>query len=77
MPRVRLNTLYASPLVVIQPGSIVDLSDEEAAELIAGHYASPVDYDQPEDGAPETAEAPAAPENAASPALVKSRRVRG
>lgn len=36
---VRMNTRYASPRGVCNPGGTIDLSDVEAAQLIAGGYA--------------------------------------
>jgi hypothetical protein len=40
--RVKLNTLYASPIAVIQPGQEADLPDDSAKALIEGGYASRV-----------------------------------
>lgn len=43
MARVTLRTLYASPDRTIQPGETADLDADEAAALVAGGYAQPVD----------------------------------
>lgn len=37
--KVRLQTRYASPYFTGRPGDELDVSDEEARDLIAGNYA--------------------------------------
>lgn len=37
--KIRLNTLYAGPAGVIQPGQEVEMPDEIAAPLVADGYA--------------------------------------
>jgi hypothetical protein len=36
--KVRLTSLYAGPHMSAQPGSVVEFSDAEGRELIAGRY---------------------------------------
>lgn len=68
--KVKLNSLYCSPRGVFHPGAVIDVSDEEGAQLIAGRYATAFvasEASKPAEPAPviETA-AVAAPENAAA-----------
>lgn len=79
--KVKLSTIYASPHLTAQPGSVIDVGDEEGRQLIEGRYGIEIPETAaeapatPETAPAETAEAPAAPETAArKPA---SRRVRG
>ncbi len=51
--KIRLNTIYAGPAGVIQPGQEVEMPDDAAAPLVEGGYA--VDLSAPVEG-----EAPAA-----------------
>jgi hypothetical protein len=41
--KIKLMTLMAGPSGVFLPGTIVDLPDLEARQLILGRYAVPVD----------------------------------
>lgn len=41
--RVRMLTLSAGPAGVVQPGAVVEVSDEEGRALIAGRYAELVE----------------------------------
>lgn len=41
--RVKMRTRYASDHGTCEPGKLIDLSDDEAADLIEKHYAEPVD----------------------------------
>lgn len=45
--RVQFLTLDAGPGGVCHPGQIVDVSDAEAAELVAGRFAAYVDRRPP------------------------------
>lgn len=67
--KIRISTIYASPLVSAQPGSVIDVSDEEGRQLIAGKCGVEVSEKDPieSETAPaiETAEAAPAPETAA------------
>jgi hypothetical protein len=40
--KIRLITLMAGPEGVFPPGSVIEVSPEEACALIAGGYAEPV-----------------------------------
>lgn len=48
MKAVRLRTLYAGPTGVFNAGVVTAVSDEEAASLVAGGFAEPVDWPEPE-----------------------------
>lgn len=62
--QVKLNTIYASPQVTAQPGSTIDVSDEEGKSLVDGGYGIEVKEESSAPAAaPETA-AVEAPENA-------------
>ena len=79
--KIQLQTTYASPHCTAQPGTILDVSEEEGRELIAGRYATevpeaPAPLEADEAAPVETAEAPSPAETATHPAA-KSRRVRG
>jgi len=50
--KVRLKTLMAGPEGVFLPGSVIEVSSEEARALIAGGFAEPAE--QP--GKPEAAD---------------------
>lgn len=39
MPRVKLKSLYATSNVMAHPGSTIDVSAEEAKQLIDGRFA--------------------------------------
>lgn len=38
--KIKLNSIYASPHHTAHPGSIMDVSDEEGAELVKGGFAA-------------------------------------
>ena len=42
--KIRLITLMAGPEGVFPPGSVIEVSPEEARALIAGGYAEPVPH---------------------------------
>jgi len=71
--KVKLSTIYASPLMTAQPGSVIDVSDEEGQGLIAAGVGTDV-TPKPAPAPVETAEAPAAPETAVAPAPKRTRR---
>ncbi len=52
--KIRLKTLMAGPEGVFPPGSVIEVSSEEARALIAGGYAEPV----PNPDAPQAPELP-------------------
>ena len=52
--KIRLITLMAGPEGVFPPGSVIEVSPEEARALIAGGYAEPV----PRQAAPPKDELP-------------------
>lgn len=54
MPQVKLNTIYANGQRNAQPGDVIDCPGQEAADLIAGGYASP--HAAPADPAPQVAD---------------------
>lgn len=59
--KVKLSTIYASPHLTAQPGSVIDVSEAEGKELLAGRFGVAIDTAP---AAEETA-ATGAPENAA------------
>jgi hypothetical protein len=74
--QVKLNSIYASPQVTAQPGSTIDVSDEEGQSLVKGGYGIEVkDETAVPASAPEAADVEA-PENAAGrtgPRATRSR----
>jgi hypothetical protein len=36
--KIKLSSIYASSQVTAQPGSIIDVSDEEGQQLVAGRF---------------------------------------
>ena len=71
--KIKMKTMMAGPKGTFGPGSIIDVSEEEGANLVAGGYAeavpdspkpAPEVEEKPERKAPEmeTTEAPPAPE---------------
>lgn len=62
--KIKLSTIYASPHMTAQPGSVIDVSDEEGQQLVDGRFGVEVADGKPAAPAPETASV-AAPENAA------------
>lgn len=70
--QIKLSTIYASPHMTAQPGSVIDVSEEEGLQLIAGRYGALVET---------AAIAPAAPavvaETAAIAAPEKRTNARG
>lgn len=51
--KIKMRHAYAGPRGTFPPGSVIDVPDVEAAQLIAGHYADKAAKD-----APETAQKP-------------------
>ena len=58
-----MRTTGAGPNGVLREGAVVEVSEAQARELVAGGYADPVDT-PPKADAPETATALEAPERA-------------
>jgi hypothetical protein len=50
MPRVCLKTILAGPVFTAQPGECVDVSDEQAAQLVDAGFADIVGPKTPEPG---------------------------
>ena len=77
--KIKLATIYASPNVTAQPGTIIDVSDEEGQQLVDGHFGVEVpDTAAPADETPaaiETADT-AAPETATVRTSSRGRRNR-
>lgn len=57
--KIKLSTIYASPHLTAQPGSVIDVSDEEGKQLVAGRFGIVVE---------DTSAAPAFPEAPATAA---------
>lgn len=75
--RVRMLTLAAGPMGVFPPGSVREVSESDAAALIGGGFAVPVDV--PRTAAPIVETATVAPTETAStraPGPARGRRER-
>lgn len=72
MKQVKLNTLMAGPTSSGSPGDVIEVSDEQAAALLAGKYATLVETAAVE--APEKAVIPAAKRRKLKTAAGKPKR---
>jgi len=72
--RVRTLTLRAGPDGIVQPGSVLEVSEAEAHALVARGYAELIGPEPREAPPIETAQAPPAPERAVTE---RGRRRRG
>jgi hypothetical protein len=69
--KIKLSTIYASPFVTAQPGSVIDVSEAEGAQIVSGKFGEVVSDSsvqvQPEtvEKAVEETAAVTPPENAA------------
>ena len=62
--RIRLNSLYAGPAGIIQPGQEVDMPEAVAAALVNGGYAVALDAPPEPEAAVDTPPAKAKPAKA-------------